>query len=500
MENRKLFLWMLPLSTCIRLLLAGIIPITGDEAYFIVWAKHLNYGYYEHPPMIGWIMWLFSFLGDNIFVYRIFPLFVIPLIALLIVKILSNIDKDKAYLCGSVFLLSPVGILNVLSVNDVPLILFTFLTGLFFYRGMNTKRGLDAMLSGFFGGCAFLSKYFFMVFVFSLFIFCMVSRKKYLWKILTISLISGLPLVFINVLWNYNNCWLNVMFNLFFRNRNLAINFDSVFVFLVEQFFLMTPFLAIIFVRNCFFSDIIKRDDTLRLFWYLFMVPLVFFLLLSFIKKVGLHWMASFYPFFFIFLILLPQIVLDRAMRYNLYFSIIVLLFILVTVSLPVEIFKNTKKYPQIVMFMRPVELCKAIYEIIDGEQVLASTGYTEVSLLRYYCNRDVVLFGSLSKSGRCFDFINDFRNYNGKNFLIVSLNKRDVERFTKLFVKVDSKTIDIFGAKFYFIFGEQFIFNNYRELYLRKILQMYYNPPSFLPISFNFFKERYFSESSSSN
>ena len=40
--------------TALRLAAAGAIPLTEDEAYYRLWAQHLQLGYYDHPPMIAW--------------------------------------------------------------------------------------------------------------------------------------------------------------------------------------------------------------------------------------------------------------------------------------------------------------------------------------------------------------------------------------------------------------------------------------------------------------
>ncbi|MCM8763817.1 MAG: glycosyltransferase family 39 protein [Candidatus Omnitrophica bacterium] len=492
METKRLFLWILGISTLARLLMARIVPIAGDEAYFIIWAKHPNYGYYEHPPMIGWIMWLFSFFGDDIFVYRIFPVIVVPAMALLMVNLIREIDEKKAYLCGAIFLLSPVGILNVLSVNDVPLIFFTFLAGIFFYKALRRNRLMNAALSGFFGGCAFLSKYFFVLFFLAVLVYCIISKKKEVWKIAVVAFFFGLPLIFINLLWNYNNCWLNVMFNLFFRNKNVSFNFLSIIVYVIEQAVLMTPFLAVAFIKSGLLRNRIKNEASLKAFWYFFMVPQIFFFGLSFFRNIGFHWTASFFPFFFMLLVFMRQDVVDRAVRHAFYLSMTFIIAVLVLVSIPIGALKSLKKYPQIVMFKEPAKLCAAINKKAEG-RILASTGYTEASVLAYYCKNEFVLFGSMSRSGRYYDFINDFKNFDGRDFLIVSLNEKDSEKFRNYFKTISVDQIDICGAKFYFIFGCGFIFNNYRELYLAKILETYYSPPNLLPLRKNFFKEKYF-------
>ena len=52
-------------TLAIKFYLAWLIPLSGDEAYFVVWAHHPDFGYYDHPPMAGWFLQLMLFLGLN---------------------------------------------------------------------------------------------------------------------------------------------------------------------------------------------------------------------------------------------------------------------------------------------------------------------------------------------------------------------------------------------------------------------------------------------------
>ena len=36
------------------------LPFTGDEAYFLVWGQKPALGYYDHPPMVGWMLALLA--------------------------------------------------------------------------------------------------------------------------------------------------------------------------------------------------------------------------------------------------------------------------------------------------------------------------------------------------------------------------------------------------------------------------------------------------------
>jgi hypothetical protein len=52
-----------------RLVIAGLVPIVQDEAYYIEWSKTPDWGYFDHPPLIAWVnatSWLWpssAFMG-----------------------------------------------------------------------------------------------------------------------------------------------------------------------------------------------------------------------------------------------------------------------------------------------------------------------------------------------------------------------------------------------------------------------------------------------------
>jgi 4-amino-4-deoxy-L-arabinose transferase-like glycosyltransferase len=51
--------------------MAGLLPLSADEAYYWLWSKHLALGYFDHPPMIAWAIRAGTLLfGDNPFGVR----------------------------------------------------------------------------------------------------------------------------------------------------------------------------------------------------------------------------------------------------------------------------------------------------------------------------------------------------------------------------------------------------------------------------------------------
>src|ERR1700758_4834218 len=54
LHRKHLWLAGLLAVTAIRILMAWIIPISPEEAYHWNFARHLDWSYYDHPPMLAW--------------------------------------------------------------------------------------------------------------------------------------------------------------------------------------------------------------------------------------------------------------------------------------------------------------------------------------------------------------------------------------------------------------------------------------------------------------
>src|SRR5262249_6427541 len=62
------------LAAGLRLVAALIIPVLPEESYHWLYAKHLDIGYYDHPPMVAWLIALgTAIFGDSALGIRFFP-------------------------------------------------------------------------------------------------------------------------------------------------------------------------------------------------------------------------------------------------------------------------------------------------------------------------------------------------------------------------------------------------------------------------------------------
>lgn len=491
-KQRDNFLIVFFFSLIVKLFLSYFFPLTGDEAYFITTGKKFYLGYYEHPPLIWWLIFLFSFFGKytfHFFYYRLFTVFTTFLIGLYIFKFLSADDKIKGYLLSSLFFLSPINIFNFLITNDVPLLLFTFLSGLFFYKGMKSFRKIDFIISGVFFGLSFFKQIFlnFIFFINPLIPFLQ-KKKKNLWKGFVFFLIATSPFIFINLYWNYTHCWINFLFNLIYRKKKISFKIENLVFFFLSLSFLLTPYSFYLVLKK--WKSLFKIEKY-RYFFFLSFVPIFFLFILSLVRNVGIHWYISFLPFIFIILKEIEIKEILKAIKFAIYIDTFIIFFISLILLLPPQKFERHKKYPQIIMFLRPHSLCNYLKNY-KNEYIFATTGYTESSIMSYYCKNDFIVFGSLSHSGRQYDISFDFKEIDGKSILIFSLEDIETEKYSNFFEEIRKEKIEFEGAKFYLLFCKNFNYKNYRDTILKKTYEKFYKIPEFLPHKGNFFKEKY--------
>ena len=304
-ENKgyTLFLKALVAVFLIRLIISIALPITGDEAYFVLWGKNLDYGYYDHTPFVGWILAALLTISDATWWLRL-PSTILPiLLSYGIYHILKQQQSKVALIVALTFLVAPVNVINILITTDTPLILFSFISVWYFYQAIISSDKKENIFkffifSGLFLGLAFLSKYFavFLGFTYGLYIL-LFQRNKRGFTGLLIILLMVLPFVFINILWNYNNCWSNILFSLYNRTSGESDSLGNLYKYIGMLVYLFSPVLMYFLIKNIKEYGNINRDIRKHLYLWIAIIPLSLFLILLIRKSIGLHWMLSFYPF-----------------------------------------------------------------------------------------------------------------------------------------------------------------------------------------------------------
>jgi len=66
--------WALTLGALAHLILAMGVGLSVDEAHYALYAEHLDWSYFDHPPLVGWVQWPAVALGGSDLALRIVPL------------------------------------------------------------------------------------------------------------------------------------------------------------------------------------------------------------------------------------------------------------------------------------------------------------------------------------------------------------------------------------------------------------------------------------------
>jgi hypothetical protein len=482
-------------TLALKLALAYIIPLSGDEAYFVRWAQHLDYGYYDHPPMIGWILHVMLYLGHSEVWLRLPSILVSTLIAIGIYRMLKPQDEVKATLIAMLFLLAPLNILNVLVTTDTPLILLVFLSLASLYKALQTEKLRWFLLSGVCFGLAFLSKYFAVLLGLSyLLYFLFTSKNRQKTSGFFLLFLVSIPFALINIYWNYTHCWDNILFNLYTRNEGEQASLGKFAMFIGVQIYLMTPpLIYFLFRKRAQFVQKIKREQ-FQIFFFVFVVPMAVFALLSFKKVVGLHWVLAFYPALYLLLFqFLERVELVKMIKFMAAFSALHLLPIMVIAFMPMETWNKHRLYNDIVYTLQPEKIIEVIRPYEEEQFLLATNSYSSAAVISYHSGSNFFVFGEGSFHARQDDILTDFKQFEGRNILTLRKSIPDMADYTPYFKRVETRPFSLRGANFYLVLGYGFNYEQYKKGVLKPIRERYYNIPAFLPHAPCYFCEKYF-------
>ncbi len=518
-ERSSLLGWLLAVgagSLALRLWLSIAFPVTGDEAFFYWWGVYPDWGYYDHPPMVGWLIALMRMtLGDTLWAIRL-PAVLLPLaLGAALGWAIKPWAGTRAGWAVLFFWLAPLNWLNMLVTTDTPLIFWSMLSVAMLLRAEMRPR-MDAAatalyaLSGVFIGCAFLSKYFSVVLGLSYLVYFGFFRRER-WRGLLLLVLCALPGPVINIAWNMDHSWSNIMFNVFNRNEDEHFEWRKPLLYVGMLAYLAGP--AALWMgwrhrarlKNLASSGQLGTTGQVhadayacglaprRLLMCLVLVPLAFFALLSLKKVVGLHWVLSFYPFGFALLALaLPAERLKAcAVGLALFTSVHLLAVAGMAASTPADWARHKltqKLYPSIV---RAFETKAIIAKAEVPGTVLMADAYTPASVYGFERRAYVPVFGLGRFHARQDDLLVDFSVYAGQTLRILHGNPPQLANYEPYFASVKLETLNQSGVNFYVVEGRSFNYPAYKDNVLTTIYQRYYNIPGWLPMTGSPFAER---------
>lgn len=212
MRNAIIFILVV---AAIRLAVAWFYPLLPDEAYYWVWSRQIAPGYFDHPPMVAWLVKAgVLILGNSHIGARLFFVILSAATGLLTYMLIKELSDERqgfhGLLAGTGALLLGVG--GLLAVPDVPLLFFWAL-GL--YAGTKAlERPIWWIIYGIALGGAMLSKYS-GIFLLTVPLAYTFTRRGFIasgfwWMGMAVAILMFLP----NIIWNAGHGWVSFGYQL----------------------------------------------------------------------------------------------------------------------------------------------------------------------------------------------------------------------------------------------------------------------------------------------
>lgn len=272
-----LFSWLV-----LGLLQAGFTELMDDEAYYWVYSQHLDWGYFDHPPMVALLIKLGYGLFHNELGVRGLMVILNVLSLWLTCKLIPRKHNKLFYLIMGTMGAMQIG--GMLAVPDVPLIFFATLYFYFYKAFLENQSWKNTLLLSLGMALMFYSKYHGILLVF----FTVISNINLLrvFKFYVACILTAV-LFFPHLYWQYAHDFPSLQYHLVERNASAYdITFTLDYVF--GQILLFGPlvgWLLLYFAFRCPIQNTFERALKACLIGVM-----SFFLLSTFKGRVEANW------------------------------------------------------------------------------------------------------------------------------------------------------------------------------------------------------------------
>ncbi len=392
-KHKKLY-YLIASLAIIRLAVSPFFDLGVDEAHYALYASHLDISYFDHPPLIGWMQWLFiSIFGENNFAIRLSAIILGSVATYFLYLLIFNISKDKNISFIATLSLSGSLMFNALFLMSMPdTILFALIIPIIIYTIKIYKEPnfKSWAIFGFLLGLAGLAKYTAVLFIIPIVLFFIIKKQfsffkdKNFYLSIIIALITILPVI----IWNIEHDFISFTYQSDHVIGSSKINFFYLSQSLAAQFIAYNPFLVFFSFYGLYKSFKSKND-------YLFLSALFGLVLISFFTYASLykpalpHWSALFYMIFIpigiYFALLNHNQKLNKFINFSIAFGIILSSIVYIELVFKIIPFPDYNS-PHRDIYGFDIILEKANKEIKDNKQeVLAVSNWTLASRAIYY-------------------------------------------------------------------------------------------------------------------
>lgn len=290
MKPKKLFYILLIAWVFVDLLQAIFTPIHADEAYYALYGQFIDWGYYDHPPMVAFLTFFSSLLFKGNLSIRFATVLLHGATVGLVWGVLpkekwnNRAILDFFIIAFSLFMFSAYG---VMTAPDAPLLFFVALFLYLYKRYLTENSWINALLMGVALAGMLYSKYMAVLLV----AIVVLSNLKLLkdakiWLAGLLALLLFLPHVF----WQFQNDFPSFKYHLIERNSHFRIAYFL--EYLPNQLLVFNPIALLLALWICWkqrlTKDLFERACIFTVVGFVF-----FFWIMTFKGHAEPHWTVT---------------------------------------------------------------------------------------------------------------------------------------------------------------------------------------------------------------
>jgi len=348
--------------------------LTSDEGYYWFYSSILEWGYYDHPPLLAVLIKLGTLISNEEIGVRLFNVLLMSAGLFFLFKITQPDRRTKKLIYLIILSIPLFNYITFIAFPDTPLVAFSIICLYAYKRLLEKKDLISSLLLGFSIALMLYSKYHAILFVFFMLLSNLsLLKNKYFYLAIFLAFILFIP----HLIWQKSNDFPSLIYHL--HGRSTLFDFHSLDDYLLQQ-------IPIIGIGIIFIPFIYKPgnqfEKTLK---YIALGTLIFFLLSTLKGFVHIHWTS---------IILFPVIILSAnyysAKRNDRLFNYLIIPFI---VSIMIaRLYLSFHIFPINVLnsdYYHGRKLWAEDIETIAGERPLVTEdgprGYKEAALYSYY-------------------------------------------------------------------------------------------------------------------
>jgi 4-amino-4-deoxy-L-arabinose transferase-like glycosyltransferase len=417
----------------IRFIFVAVMGIMPQDAYYDFYAQHLDLSYYDHPPLIGYLLRFFTTLfGKKVYVLKLADSIVTLLTIIAFYHLAKKFLSGYKTLIATALLLSTlmISILSLVSTPDVPLMLCWTININFLYEAIFKRKNIYWIWAGIFTGLSFDSKYTAVFLIVGLIGFLLMAKpfRKLLisgWFFLYLVCfsITILPVV----IWNALNGFASFKFQSEGRaQEGFHIDFTGFLGVIGHQSAILLPLLFFSLVYFIFryckkYGTRFARIPADQLFLLSFFIPLfIGFFFISFFYWVKLNWMM---PAYITGIIWVARFWNKKWIRFQLIFSLSLHLLLAIEIIFYVVPIRSDDTWFGWSEFSDKVQTLRKKY---PDAFIFSSDDYKTSAILNFYLKETVYSRNIVGERALQFDFVGtNLNTLKGKNAIYIDSNPR---------------------------------------------------------------------------